>query len=69
MNAYLICRDQIVDRLNDRGARILRLALLGHSQKEIAEIEDVWPSAVSQQFARGIGAVVEAGAMLGKVGR
>lgn len=69
VNAYLICRDQIVDRLNDRGARILRLALLGHSQKEIAEIEDVWPSAVSQQFARGIGAVVEAGAMLGKVGR
>jgi hypothetical protein len=59
VNAFLLCRDQIVERLNDRGVRILRLALLGHSQKEIAEREDIWPSAVSQQFSRNIGAVVE----------
>ena len=60
VNAFLLCRDQIVDRLNDRGVRILRLALLGHSQKEIATLEDIWPSAVSQQFSRNIAAVVEA---------
>jgi hypothetical protein len=59
VNAFLLCRDQIVDRLNDRGVRILRLALLGHQQKEIAEIEGIWPSAVSQQFSRNVGSVVE----------
>jgi hypothetical protein len=60
VNAFLTCRDQVVDRLNDRGAQMLRLALTGRSQKEIAEELGVWPSAVSQQFARGIGVVVEA---------
>jgi SatD family (SatD) len=60
VNAFLLCRDQVVDRLNERGVRILRLALLGTPQKEIAEAEGVWPSAVSQQFARGVGAVVDA---------
>jgi DNA-binding CsgD family transcriptional regulator len=59
VNAFLVCRDQIIDRLNDRGLRILRLALLGHPQKDIAELEGIWPSAVSQQFTRNIGSVVE----------
>ena len=58
INAYLTCRDQVVSRLNDRGMRMLRLALLGHTQKEIAALEEVWPSAVSQQFRRGIGSVL-----------
>ena len=60
INAYLLCRDQVVARLNDRGARMLRLALLGHSQRDIAEREGVYPSAVSQQFSRGITTVLEA---------
>jgi len=64
VNAFLTCRDQLLERLNERGLRILRLALLGHSQKEIAEAEHVWPSAVSQQFSRGVGAIVEAHTML-----
>ena len=59
VDAFLVCRDQIIDRLNERGIRMLRLALLGHSQKAIAEQEDIWPSAVSQQFSRNIGSVVE----------
>lgn len=63
VNAFLTCRDQIVGRLNDRGVRILRLALLGHSQKEIAAREDVWPSAVSQQFKHGVGVVVDSQVM------
>ncbi len=60
INAFLVCRDQVVSRLNDRGIRMLRLALLGHSQKHIAELEGIWPSAVSQQFRRGISAVLDA---------
>jgi SatD family (SatD) len=59
VNAFLLCRDQIIARLNERGLRILRLALLGHPQKEIAQREGIWPSAVSQQFSRNVGAVVE----------
>ncbi len=59
VNAFLLCRDHVIERLNDRGTRILRLALLGHPQKEIAEIEGIWPSAVSQQFSRNIGSIVE----------
>lgn len=64
VNAFLLCRDQVVARLNDRGARMLRLALLGHSQREIAEREGVYPSAVSQQFSRGIGTVLAAQQLL-----
>jgi hypothetical protein len=60
VNAFLLCRDQVVDRLNERGVRILRMALLGTPQKAIAKAEGVWPSAVSQQFSRGVGAVVDA---------
>ena len=60
VNARLVCRDALVDRLNDRGRRMLALALRGHSQQEIAGLEGVSRSAVSQAFARGIGAVREA---------
>lgn len=68
VNAFLLCRDQIIERLNDRGIRMLRLALLGHSQKEIAEREGIWPSAVSQQFSRNIGSVVESMRLLAATG-
>jgi hypothetical protein len=60
LNARLMCRDALVDRLNDRGRRMLALALRGHSQQEIAAIEGVSKSAVSQAFARGITAVRDA---------
>ena len=60
VNAFLVCRDQIIERL--------RLALLGHSQKEIADLEEIWPSAVSQQFSRNIGTVLESMALLGAPG-
>lgn len=65
VNAFLLCRDQLVERLNDRGVQILRLLLLGRSQKEIAAALGITTSAVSQQVARGIGAVTEAHGMLG----
>lgn len=64
VNARLTCRDALVDRLNDRGRRMLGLALRGRSQQEIAAIEQVSKSAVSQAFARGIGAVRDAEQLL-----
>ncbi len=63
-NAHLLCRDALVDRLSERGWRMLRLALLGESQTRISELEGVTKSAVSQQFARGITAVRAAQALL-----
>jgi predicted transcriptional regulator len=43
---------------------MLRRSLLGESQRRIAEAEGVTPSAVSQQFARGIAAVRQAQGLL-----
>jgi hypothetical protein len=59
-NAHLLCRDALVDRLNERGWRMLRLSLSGVNQQRIAELEGVSKSAVSQQFARGITAIRDA---------
>ncbi len=64
VNAHLLCRDALVDRLSERGWRMLRLAVLGESQTRIAEQEGVTKSAVSQQFARGITAVRDAQALV-----
>ena len=59
-NAYLSTRDALVDRLNPRAREMLLLALEGHSQREIARRQAVSESAVSQAFARGVGAVRDA---------
>jgi hypothetical protein len=64
VNAHLLVRDALVDRLNERGWRMLRAALQGESQQRIAEQEGVTKSAVSQQFSRGISAVRDAQALL-----
>jgi hypothetical protein len=63
-NAYLTTRDALVDRLNLRSRTMLLLALEGHSQREIALVEAVSESAVSQAFAKGVGAVRDAQHML-----
>ncbi|WP_344154209.1 SatD family protein [Nocardioides koreensis] len=60
VNAFLLTRDALVDRLGDRGHRLLAAALRGESQADIAATEGISRSAVSQQFARGVGAVREA---------
>lgn len=65
VNARLICRDALVDRINERGRRMLGLALRGHSQQEIAVLEGVSKSAVSQAFARGISAVRDGEQLVG----
>jgi len=68
VNALLLCRDALVDRLSERGCRMLRLALLGETQRRIAEVEGISKSAVSQQFARGITAVRDAQDLLDRAG-
>ena len=67
VNAHLLCRDALLERLNERGWRMLGLALLGESQQRIAEAEGISKSAVSQQFARGIAAVRDAQELLEEV--
>ena len=60
VNAYLLVRDALVERFNDRHLRMLRLALAGRSQAEIAAAERISRSAVSQAFSHGVGAVRDA---------
>lgn len=60
VNAFLLTRDALVDRLNERGHRLLYGALVGETQQRLAEQEQISKSAVSQQFARGVGAVRDA---------
>ena len=64
VNAFLLTRDGLVERLNGRSRRMLRLSLGGATQREIAAAEQVSESAVSQAFARGVGAVRDAQQML-----
>ncbi|MHA3702715.1 SatD family protein [Jatrophihabitans sp. YIM 134969] len=63
VNAFLLTRDALVDRLNARSRSMLIRALGGATQREIAAAEGVSESAVSQAFARGVGAVREAQAV------
>ena len=66
VNSFLLTRDALVDRLSERGCRMLRLSLLGESQQAIAQAEGISKSAVSQQFARGISALRDAQLLFGK---
>lgn len=59
-NAYLTVRDALLERLPDRGPRLLLAALAGETQRAIAEAEGISPSAVSQAFHRGVRAVHDA---------
>ncbi|HEU5484018.1 MAG TPA: SatD family protein [Microlunatus sp.] len=67
VNAFLLTRDALVDRLNDRSRRMLRRALAGASQREIAAAEQISESAVSQAFAKGVGAIRDAQQMLATI--
>lgn len=60
VNALLLCRDALVDRIGPSARPMLLRALQGASQRQIAAEEGVSASAVSQQFARGVGAVRDA---------
>lgn len=64
VNAFLLTRDALVDRLNERSRRMLLRALTGATQREIANAEQISESAVSQAFAKGVSAVRDAQQML-----
>ncbi|NHC24256.1 hypothetical protein G6553_13880 [Nocardioides sp. IC4_145] len=65
VNAFLTTRDALVDRLNERACRMLLRSLRGAAQQQIAAEEGISKSAVSQAFARGVGALRDAHLVLG----
>jgi len=70
VNAFLLCRDQIVDGLSARHRRMLLGSLRGLTQREIAAQEDVTQSAVSQGLRHsGAMAVTAALDLLGAQGQ
>ena len=52
VNALLLCRDELVSRLDGRQRRLVLGVLRGISQKELAASEEISPSAVSQSLRR-----------------
>lgn len=70
INAFLLCRDQIVSGMNDRSRRLLLGLLQGRTQVELAKREDITQSTVSQNLQRsGAYAVLGAADMFGEVAR
>jgi hypothetical protein len=67
VNAALACRDHLLGSMSARSLRLLRGALLdGATQAQLAAVEGVSPSAVSQRFrVDGIGVVIDASDRLG----
>ena len=61
VNAFLLCRDELVSRLDARQRRLVLGVLRGTSQKELAASEGISPSAVSQSLRRaGASAIIGA---------
>lgn len=58
VNAYLLCRDQIVTGFDARERRIALGVLDGHTLAAIAETEGISASAVSQRYRRGINVLI-----------
>jgi hypothetical protein len=52
LNAFLLCRDAMVSRMNPKGRNRLYGALRGRSQAEIADMEGTTQPAISQSLAR-----------------
>lgn len=66
VNAALVCRDHLVGSLSERSVRLLRGLMEPHTtQGELAALEGISPSAVSQRVRKdGIAAVLAAQEML-----
>jgi SatD family protein len=65
VNAFLLCRDELVSRLDARQRRLVLGVLRGTTQKELAASEGVSPSAVSQSLQRaGAFAILDATALI-----
>lgn len=68
VNAALVGRDALVGRLTDRGLSVLRGLLEGRTQREIAAVEGVSTSAISQRVRHdGLGMVLAMDELLGEV--
>ena len=68
VNAALVLRDEMVGGLSDRSLGVLRGLLSGRTQREIAEKEDVSPSAVSQRVRHdGLAALVASEQLMGEI--
>lgn len=61
VDAYLLVRDQVIDRMKARERRLAAGMLLGRSQAQLARDEGVTQSAVSQALARSGAAAIVAG--------
>lgn len=60
VNAQLLLRDQLIDRMSERESRLTAGLLLGRSQAEISRVEGISQSAVSQNLRRSGGAALVA---------
>lgn len=58
VNAYLLCRDQLISDFDGRERRIASGVLDGRTLSAIADDEQISTSAVSQRYRRGVTAVV-----------
>ena len=68
VNAALLCRDQMVGSASERSIRLLRGALRGRTQAELATQEGISASAVSQRFRHdGLGVLIAADELLREV--
>lgn len=68
VNAALMCRDQMVGSLSERSLRLLRGTLVGRNQAELAEVEGISASAVSQRVRNdGLAVIVAADDLLRRV--
>ncbi|MCW2835734.1 MAG: hypothetical protein JWN68_3687 [Nocardioides sp.] len=66
VNAALLLRDERVTSLSERSLSVLRGLLSGQSQRDLAEVLGISPSAVSQRVrADGLGALVAAHELMG----
>jgi hypothetical protein len=65
VNAFLLCRDELVSRFDARQRRLVLGVLRGTSQKQLAESEGISPSAVSQSLKRaGAPAILDGTALV-----
>jgi hypothetical protein len=60
IDAFLLCRDALVDRMDDRARRLLLGVFLRRSQADLAEEEGITQGAVSQNLRRNGAFAIEA---------
>ena len=68
INAFLLCRDELVGRMDERDVQLMVAAIDGRSQEEAARDAGISQPAVSQRNQRsGTYAILQADALLGRI--